>query len=157
MVVTQDFPVLLETPRLILRTQSAADAPALTDLWADPLATRFLGGPRDRAWLQAAFEETARNPWAEPYDLWPVEEKETGRVVGHCGLLDKEVADRAEIELHPAAPPPVVQYIQRHPWDLPRLFTRRVEGARSRGQVSRRPARDRGPCFGLPRRSVSPS
>ncbi|MCK4600402.1 GNAT family N-acetyltransferase, partial [Candidatus Bipolaricaulota bacterium] len=32
-------------------------------------------------------------------DLWPVIEKETDRVVGHCGLLEKEVEGRPEIEL----------------------------------------------------------
>jgi ribosomal-protein-alanine N-acetyltransferase len=92
-------PILLETPRLVLRYQTAADVPALVALWADPAATRFMGGPRDRAWLQAAFMETARNPRAEPHDLWPVVEKATGRVVGHCGLLDKEVDGRPEVEL----------------------------------------------------------
>jgi ribosomal-protein-alanine N-acetyltransferase len=92
-------PILLETRRLILRYQSAADIPALTDLWSDPVATRFMGGPRDRDWLQAALEETAMDPQAEAYDLWPVVEKATGHVVGDCGLLDKEVDGRPEVEV----------------------------------------------------------
>jgi RimJ/RimL family protein N-acetyltransferase len=46
------------------------------------------------------FEETAQDPYAEQYDLWPVLEKETGQVVGNCGLLEKEVEGRAEIELN---------------------------------------------------------
>ena len=62
--------------------------------------TRYMGGPRDRDWLQSVFEETAQDPYAERYDLWPVIEKETGQVVGHCGLLDKEVEGRTEIELN---------------------------------------------------------
>lgn len=90
---------ILETERLVLRYQLASDVPFLTDLWADPIVTRYMGGPRDRDWLRSLFEETAKNPKAERYDLWPVVEKDTGRVVGHCGLLDKEVEDRAEIEL----------------------------------------------------------
>lgn len=58
-----------------------------------------MGGPRDRDGLRSVFEETARGPYAERYDLWPVVDKGTGEVVGHCGLLDKEVAGRSEIEL----------------------------------------------------------
>jgi len=96
---TQRSPTILETPRLVLRYQSADDVATLADLWADPRATRYLGGPRDRDWLRAEFAQTARHPQAEPYDLWPVVEKATGRVVGHCGLLDKEVDGRPEVEL----------------------------------------------------------
>jgi [ribosomal protein S5]-alanine N-acetyltransferase len=96
---TERTPCILETERLILRTQQAADVPFLVDLWADPLVTRFMGGPRERGWLQAVFEGTARDPTAERYDLWPVVEKGTGQLAGHCGLLDKEVEGRLEIEL----------------------------------------------------------
>jgi len=91
--------IILETKRLILRYQQASDVVFLVDLWADPEVTRYMGGPRDRDWLQSGFEETAQDPYAERYDLWPVIEKETGQVVGHCGLLDKEVEGRTEIEL----------------------------------------------------------
>jgi len=91
--------IILETERLLLRYQQAADVEFLVDLWADPHVTRYLGGPRDRDWLQSVFEETARDPYAERYDLWPVIEKKGGRFVGHCGLLDKEVEGRPEIEL----------------------------------------------------------
>jgi len=97
---TQNPSIILETQRLVLRYQSASDVPLLTDLWADPVVTRFIGGPRDRDWLRSVFEETAKNPQAERYDLWPVVEKDTGLVVGHCGLLDKDVEGRTEIELN---------------------------------------------------------
>jgi len=92
--------VILETERLILRRQQVSDIMPLVDLWADPEVTRYLGGPRDRDWLQSVFEETAQDPYAERYDLWPVIEKETGQVVGHCGPLEKEVEGRVEIELN---------------------------------------------------------
>ncbi len=91
---------IIETERLLLRRQQASDIAFLIDLWADPQVTRYMGGPRDRDWLQSVFEETAHNPYAEPYDLWPVVEKETGQVVGHCGLLEKDVDGRTEIELN---------------------------------------------------------
>ncbi len=95
----EDPSIILETERLLLRRQRASDIAFLTDLWTDPEVTRYLGGPRDRDGLQSVFGETAQNPCAEQYDLWPVVEKETGQVVGHCGLLDKEIDGRPEIEL----------------------------------------------------------
>ena len=45
------------------------------------------------------IEEELKDPFADEYNTWPVEEKQTGRVVGDCGLLDKEVDGREEIEL----------------------------------------------------------
>jgi ribosomal-protein-alanine N-acetyltransferase len=96
----QNSDIILETQRLTLRRQQASDVAPLVDLWTDPEVTRYMGGPRDRDWLQSVFEETAQNPYAERYDLWPVVEKETCQVVGHCGLLEKEVQGSAEIELN---------------------------------------------------------
>jgi RimJ/RimL family protein N-acetyltransferase len=58
-----------------------------------------LGGPRDREKLKKIFEEDVKNPYAEQYDLWPVEEKPSKQVVGDCGLLAKEVDGKQEIEL----------------------------------------------------------
>ena len=96
----EDPSFILETKRLILRRQQAADVAFLTNLWADPEVTRYIGGPRERDWLQSEFEATAANSFAEQYDLWPVVEKETGQVIGHCGLLDKDVDGKTEIELN---------------------------------------------------------
>ena len=91
---------ILETERLILRLQQVADIDALIDLWSDPEVTRFMGGPRERDWLQTVLEETAQAPDAERYDLWPLIEKISGKVIGDCGLLEKEVEGKAEIELN---------------------------------------------------------
>lgn len=91
---------ILETERLLLRRQQASDIEFLTDLWSDPQVTLYLGGPRDRDWLRSIFQETAQDPYAEPFDLWPLVEKASSQVVGHCGLLDKEVAGKMEIELN---------------------------------------------------------
>ena len=89
----------LETERLLLRPFEARDIDALASLWTDPEVTQFMGGPRDPEELRAAFEEDAADPSSGRYDLWPVEEVATSEVVGHCGLLDKEVEGQEEIEL----------------------------------------------------------
>jgi ribosomal-protein-alanine N-acetyltransferase len=90
---------ILETERLILRHQLADDTDALMALWTDPDVTRFLGGPRAPEQLRAGLEESLTYPPPEDDDLWPVIEKATGLLVGHCGLLAKEVNDANEIEL----------------------------------------------------------
>ena len=83
----------------MLRRQQTSDIGPLVELWTDPEVTRYMGGPRDEGRLRSVFEETAQNSHAVRYDLWPVIEKETSRVVGHSGLLEKEVEGRSEIEL----------------------------------------------------------
>jgi ribosomal-protein-alanine N-acetyltransferase len=90
---------ILETKRLVLARLLPAHVPALVELWTDPEATRYLGGPRERVSLAADLEKTAQNPYAETYDLWTLVEKESGKVIGHCGLLDKEIDGTVEIEL----------------------------------------------------------
>ena len=89
----------LETPRLRLQPQKTSDIPFLVGLWSDPEVTRYLGGPRDPDELARTFKQAAQDPEAQAFDLWPVQQRPTGRLVGHCGLLEKEVEDRAEIEL----------------------------------------------------------
>ncbi len=88
----------IETERLLLRPLQLTDVEALARLWADPAVTRYMGGPRDFARTRASLEADASAAPAE-FDLWPVVEKATGQLVGHCGLLDKEVDGETEIEL----------------------------------------------------------
>lgn len=95
----KDTLVILETERLILRRQKESDVDALVTLWSNPQVTRYLGGPRDQQALRESFVQSALSPFSDDYDLWPVVEKKTGRVIGHSGLLDKEVEGKTEIEL----------------------------------------------------------
>lgn len=99
MTPSDERETILETERLILRYQNASDVTPLTKLWTNPAVTKYMGGPRDRDWLIAEFGKTAKHPRAEKFDLWPVVEKETGNLVGHIGLLDKDVEGKREIEL----------------------------------------------------------
>ncbi len=96
----------IETGRLIIRSLRHADAPALAELWSDPDVTRFMGGPRNYSQVRETLEQDAAGP-ALTFDLWPVVEKNSGRIIGDCGLLDKEVDGQAEVELvyvfHPSA------------------------------------------------------
>lgn len=91
--------MLIETARLLLRNLVPEDIPDLVQMWTDVEVTRFLGGPRQAGWLEANFAEEARAADPPLYDQWPVIEKASGKLVGYCGLIDKEIEGRAEIEL----------------------------------------------------------
>lgn len=91
--------LIVETERLIVRPLGERDIATLVTLWTDPQVTQFLGGPREATKLTASFlEDLAAEP-RPSLDLWPVEEKSSGRVIGHCGLIPKEVDGRAEVEI----------------------------------------------------------
>ena len=95
-----DQKIILRTDRLCLRRIQASDISTLIDLWCDPDVTKYLGGPRDREKIKPLFEEDIENPFAHEYDLWPVKELATNEVVGYCGLLEKEVDGKDEIEIN---------------------------------------------------------
>lgn len=90
---------ILETPRLILRHPRMEDAEPVARLWADSDVTRYMGGPRDFEKILGMMEEEARSKQLPPYDLWPLILKETGEIIGHCGLIDKEVEGKKEMEV----------------------------------------------------------
>ncbi len=82
-------PVILETPRLILRRPRLDDAPAIYRRYAsDPEVTRYLGWPRHtsvgetHAFLQFSDEQWRHWP-AGPY---LIESKEDGTLLGGTGL-----------------------------------------------------------------------
>jgi len=89
---------IVETERLTIRRLVDTDVPALAALWTDQHVTRFMGGPRVFAEVSAALKSDLAVP-PQPLDLWPVVERISQSLVGHCGLMPKIVADREEIEL----------------------------------------------------------
>jgi [ribosomal protein S5]-alanine N-acetyltransferase len=89
----------IETERLVIRPLSSADVAALVVLWTDPEVTRYMGGPRDPSRLESGFAEDLAAAEPPRFDLWPTVETASGQVIGHCGLLDKEVDGAAEIEV----------------------------------------------------------
>jgi len=91
--------IRLETERLRLRPIRSEDLSALIDLWTDPEVTCYLGGARSIPALREALATDLAGSKDDRFNLWPVEEKATGRVVGHCGLLAKDIDGVAEIEL----------------------------------------------------------
>jgi ribosomal-protein-alanine N-acetyltransferase len=80
--------VEIETARLVLRPFTRADEPALAGLYADPAVTRFLpASTRPPAERAARVVHFFTEHWERyGYGVWAVVEKETGDVLGQCGL-----------------------------------------------------------------------
>ncbi|MFW5768805.1 MAG: GNAT family N-acetyltransferase, partial [Spirochaetota bacterium] len=89
--------VIIETKRLILRRPRPEDTLTLVGLWTDLAVTRYLGGPRKEPALTVALEESVKSP--EKFDLWPLIEKDSSSIIGHCGLIEKTVEQKEVIEL----------------------------------------------------------
>jgi len=89
----------IETERLLLRPLRSEDISQLVELWADADVTCYLDGPRNQDDVRQALEDELLEQPPGEYELWPVVEKSTGAVVGHCGLLEKDVQGNREVEL----------------------------------------------------------
>jgi [ribosomal protein S5]-alanine N-acetyltransferase len=90
----------IETARLLLRPMVAEDVEPLLGVFADPrVMAAFESEPFDRAamerWVRRNLEHQARHG----YGLFTVVLRESGLVVGDCGLEQMDVDGRAEAEL----------------------------------------------------------
>jgi ribosomal-protein-alanine N-acetyltransferase len=90
--------IIAETERLTIRLLTEPDISLLAAIWADDQVTRFMGGPRVFEEVCASLRRDLESPPLR-FDLWPVVERNSGVVVGHCGLLPKNVDGREEVEL----------------------------------------------------------
>jgi ribosomal-protein-alanine N-acetyltransferase len=92
-----------ETERLLLRAPSEEDLDSIAALWTDPLATKYIGGPRDRDMVLGYFRDYANDPKASVRDerdrWWSVLERSSGQFIGLCGLTEKEIEGQMESDL----------------------------------------------------------
>ena len=87
------FPI--ETERLLLRPFTPRDAEALHAIWGDPAAARFGGDwprPETVADTRAYLEPIVAGQAERGYASWAVIERETGRLIGDCGLFPADGA-----------------------------------------------------------------
>jgi RimJ/RimL family protein N-acetyltransferase len=92
----------LETPRLVLRPFAPADGPAHAELYGDGEVTRFLPqgpfGPAEAIERSRGALERFMTHWREHgYGVWAVIDRQTGALIGQCGLA--RVPDLGEVEL----------------------------------------------------------
>jgi RimJ/RimL family protein N-acetyltransferase len=77
---------VLETERLRLREWREADHGPVAAFYADAAVARFLSKPRDELDVWRFLAARAGHWSLRGYGPWAVEEKASGRWVGHCGL-----------------------------------------------------------------------
>jgi len=87
------------TARLTFREMTVADLDAMTALLGDPAVMTYYPKPLDRAGALGWIEWNQRLYREHGFGLWIVEERESGRFVGDCGLTPQEVDGIAEIEV----------------------------------------------------------
>lgn len=93
--------VVLETPRLMLRHLTVDDLDALFALYRDPEVRRYF--PEGTLTYEETKEELE---WIIQvyygkygYGLWATVLKETGELIGRCGLLPWTIEQRQEVEV----------------------------------------------------------
>ena len=88
--------MILETERLILREMTQEDLPALKEILQDEETMYAYNGAFDeeetRAWLNRQLTRYAQ----DGFGLWAVVLRETGRMIGQCGLT-MQPTDRGEV------------------------------------------------------------
>jgi RimJ/RimL family protein N-acetyltransferase len=82
---------ILHTERLVLRAHRPDDLDAYTALWSDPAVVRFTSGqPLDRQECWARILRF-RGMWeVVGVGFMIVEERQTGRLIGEAGIMDKK-------------------------------------------------------------------
>ncbi|MEE9435011.1 MAG: GNAT family N-acetyltransferase [Sphingorhabdus sp.] len=90
--------IIIETERLILRTQAAADFDIYMQHINTPAVRRYLGGVEEAHEAEAAFARSAANQAREGFSFWFAALKETGTLIGICGLKRID-ADAAPAEI----------------------------------------------------------
>lgn len=89
----------LLTERLLLRRLRETDLHALAAIYADPQATRFLGGPRTREDTRGRLGGMIADHREQGFGLWATTLLEDGTLIGRCGLLVQHVEGSVEHEI----------------------------------------------------------
>jgi [ribosomal protein S5]-alanine N-acetyltransferase len=90
---------ILETERIILREFTPDDIDAFALVIADAEMMRFATTPYDRAGVEAWITRNMNRYTKNGHGLWAMILKETGDLIGDCGLTIQEVDNASEVEL----------------------------------------------------------
>jgi RimJ/RimL family protein N-acetyltransferase len=91
--------VRIETARLLLRRFEARDVDELARIYADPSTTQWLGdgSPRAREETSAEIERFRALYRERGYGPWAVCLRDSGVLIGHCGLQDLDGGPEAAL------------------------------------------------------------
>lgn len=88
---------ILQTDRLALRQMTQADFPALCRVLQDPVAMTAYEHAFDDAEVQAWLDRQLERYRCDGFGLWAVVLRETGAVIGQCGLTWQDVGAGAPV------------------------------------------------------------
>jgi ribosomal-protein-alanine N-acetyltransferase len=94
-----DEPFRLETERLVLRPFTMDDVDGIHEVLGDAEIMTYYPAPFTRAKSRQWVEWNLANYRDHGYGLWVLESKETGRLVGDCGLIPQTVDGTREVEV----------------------------------------------------------
>jgi ribosomal-protein-alanine N-acetyltransferase len=98
------MPLLIETRRLVIRSFTLQDAQALHErVFGDPEVMQFIprGASPSVDRTRASIERFMRHERENGFALWVAELKETGELIGDCGLfLVEGVGPEVEVAYH---------------------------------------------------------
>jgi [ribosomal protein S5]-alanine N-acetyltransferase len=91
--------LILETSRVSLRKFVPGDADALARIISDPETMRYYPAPYDRQGVTTWIERNLRRYANDGFGLWAMVFKESGELIGDCGLTKQAVEGIEEIEI----------------------------------------------------------
>ncbi len=91
--------MLLETQRLILREMTMEDKPALLEIFSDPETMQHYPHPFDEVKVNSWIEWNIDNYRTFGFGLWAVVLKESGRVIGDCGITMQTIHGKIRPEI----------------------------------------------------------
>jgi len=90
---------ILETPRLVLREFTLADADSLAQVLSDAETMRFYPAALDRAGVEGWIVRNMHRYAQDGFGLWAAVLKSSGEVIGDCGLTVQKVDGSDEVEI----------------------------------------------------------
>jgi RimJ/RimL family protein N-acetyltransferase len=78
--------IIVETERLILRTEAPGDLAIWVQHMNTPAVMEYLGGPRDPHKIEASFAKEAATRAQHGFSFMMMQHKQSGDLIGKCGL-----------------------------------------------------------------------
>ena len=91
--------IILQTPRLILREFGPEDVEALAKVICDPETMKYYPVAFDRSATVQWIERNGRRYQTDGFGLWGTVLKQTGELIGDCGLTRQDLNGTSEIEI----------------------------------------------------------
>jgi ribosomal-protein-alanine N-acetyltransferase len=90
---------VLETERVLLRELTPGDVDAFAEILGDPETMRFYPHPYSREETAEAIERARRSYREHDFGKWALILKETGELIGYCGLTLQDVDGEQLVEV----------------------------------------------------------